>query len=673
MARIAVPAGRFHQGAAAEYVCRAFRAASHAAEILNARELREAFAQDAYDLYFCVDSGTALDLGDDLFRGARMSRLAFWFIDYRHNRARAERNPPDAVTAKIVSGEGGWVFQSQLEDLEAMRDEGIERGSWLPLAADPDIWSPSPGAAKQFDYAFTGNIWDTQRVAALNALKSSGVRLGLAVNGELWKQRAARLISSAHAGFNVSSFFGSPIAFDVNMRAFETLSCGAPLLTNSVPNLSRVFPEHAPWIRTYQGLDDLSDRARAALADPEFLQSGVAAREWILANATYEHRIRHALEIMRRETGELLEPELSHKHRAIVIDLGSLSRHFTSVGWQLEAREHALHAPGNGVVHDISIDTRAGTRLVPVSVVRHAVSLGAPGVLVTPQSTILKESVFYPSVTLQLPSSGTISLQYRDIAEGHYLPLNGMWADSYWHWINEYLVRLVLAERAGFAGHVLLTPRAPRFQRDSLAMCGVGPDRQVPCGETPLGVSNLWVPGVLQGSREVLESPGLLAVIRERCLAALPRTLPGDMPRRVYVSRQRSTRGRRVLNAPELNELLGRFEFKEMFLEELSFPSQVALFSHAEAIVGPHGAGIANTLFLPRGALVCELFAPRFVHPCMPVATELAGLRHFSIVRGESIKLDPSIEAQANLDDVDVDIHRLAEILERELRDGGTR
>ena len=49
------------------------------------------------------------------------------------------------------------------------------------------------------------------------------------------------------------------------------------------------------------------------------------------------------------------------------------------------------------------------------------------------------------------------------------------------------------------------------------------------------------------------------------------------------------------------------FEFQNVHLEQLSFEEQVRLFAHAALVVGQHGAGFANCLWMQPGSKVVEL------------------------------------------------------------------
>jgi len=54
----------------------------------------------------------------------------------------------------------------------------------------------------------------------------------------------------------------------------------------------------------------------------------------------------------------------------------------------------------------------------------------------------------------------------------------------------------------------------------------------------------------------------------------------------------------------------------------------VRLFSEAEIVVGPHGAGLTNVMFMPTGGLLVELLAHRRVKPCYFSLASAVGVRY---------------------------------------------
>jgi len=294
---IGIPVAQYHAGNTGEYVQRALAALGHSARVLTPTEFFAALRARAFDYFLCVDSSDGLPLDDPSIAACPFERVGYWFIDFRHNKDRATRIPNDLENARLLERKGGWIFQSQIQDVRDCQALGLTRVSWLPLAADPQVWSDRPVAPKDFHIGFVGNVWDAQRKKALELLLGTqGLRVGFLGHGGAWKEDAAALLRRCMVGFNINSFFGEPFAYDVNMRFFETLSCGIPIFTNDVPSLTDVVPANAPFVRTFTTLETLLPGLLAAFKDPDYRSSGSAARQWILDHATYEHRMKDVLD-----------------------------------------------------------------------------------------------------------------------------------------------------------------------------------------------------------------------------------------------------------------------------------------------------------------------------------------------------------------------------------------
>ncbi|WP_162989720.1 glycosyltransferase family 61 protein [Natronorubrum halophilum] len=97
--------------------------------------------------------------------------------------------------------------------------------------------------------------------------------------------------------------------------------------------------------------------------------------------------------------------------------------------------------------------------------------------------------------------------------------------------------------------------------------------------------------------------------LRERGFEAADWDDDGSSSRRVYISRADATR-RRVSNRSRLDPLLEEFGFESYVLGELTVAEQIGLFSEAEIVLAPHGAGLTNVVF-GRDLSVVELFGPK--------------------------------------------------------------
>lgn len=299
--RIGLAVAAYHPGNPAEFLRRAYYELGCEAQIINREEMYRAYGSGYYQFILGVDSGLPLNLEPLLklpCRGEKKPKVAFWFIDYRHNKERIERVPNDLRVLELLGELGGHCFQSQHEDHEDCVARGFSNSSWLPLAADPTVWRPVGSVTPTFDLSFVGHVWDKERAAALKAIAASRLRFNCLADGSCWGPNAVVAVAAAKVGFNISSFFGSGLDYDVNMRFFEVLAAGKPLITNYVPGIDLLFKARPAFIRTYRSHAEVLPVIEQALADNSFLNSGAAAREWILAGQTYRHRAETILKTM---------------------------------------------------------------------------------------------------------------------------------------------------------------------------------------------------------------------------------------------------------------------------------------------------------------------------------------------------------------------------------------
>lgn len=101
--------------------------------------------------------------------------------------------------------------------------------------------------------------------------------------------------------------------------------------------------------------------------------------------------------------------------------------------------------------------------------------------------------------------------------------------------------------------------------------------------------------------------------------------------KRLYVARGAAPR-RRVLNEAAVERLLAQYDFVSINPGALRFEEQVALFSEAEVVVGPHGAGLTNCVFMAPGGAVIELTHDKRVVWTYHEVAGAAGLNYACIV-----------------------------------------
>jgi hypothetical protein len=90
----------------------------------------------------------------------------------------------------------------------------------------------------------------------------------------------------------------------------------------------------------------------------------------------------------------------------------------------------------------------------------------------------------------------------------------------------------------------------------------------------------------------------------------------------MYVSRRNSRRN--FFDEPRLEKALDELGFETVCLESMTFVQQVEAVAGASILVGPHGAGLANQVFMAKGSSVLEISSDIYSNP---VFETLAGER----------------------------------------------
>jgi capsular polysaccharide biosynthesis protein len=115
----------------------------------------------------------------------------------------------------------------------------------------------------------------------------------------------------------------------------------------------------------------------------------------------------------------------------------------------------------------------------------------------------------------------------------------------------------------------------------------------------------------------------------------LPLMARVETPKKFFIQRKGKTRG--ITNQEEVAHHYRAKGWSVIDLEELSLCKQIALFHHAEEIVGEHGAGLTNLIWCRPGCRVMELCADNFLNGCYEGISQCLGLEHsFKLYRAGS-------------------------------------
>ena len=119
------------------------------------------------------------------------------------------------------------------------------------------------------------------------------------------------------------------------------------------------------------------------------------------------------------------------------------------------------------------------------------------------------------------------------------------------------------------------------------------------------------VESAIVAERAVVPTPAALRPLFIDFCTSLPKGRSPVGPR-VYIARG-DANGRGMENEPEVEALLAAHGFDIVRMEEHDVAAQIAICANAELVVAPHGAGMANMIFAPRGCHVVELIPERYM------------------------------------------------------------
>lgn len=183
-----------------------------------------------------------------------------------------------------------------------------------------------------------------------------------------------------------------------------------------------------------------------------------------------------------------------------------------------------------------------------------------------------------------------------------YLLVTDNWSSGHFHWIADVLPKLILMKDKA-AEFVLLLPDLPYLRNiglESLDLLGIRFEEVL-----------LMRPDAFYKADDLYYIPRIassgqfdVSLMKQVKNTLCNQQQPGS--RRIYISRSKAA-CRKVLNENELIPVLHRYGFDIFNGEDYNLKEQAGLFSGAQILMGIHGAGLANCIFMPEGSKLIEL------------------------------------------------------------------
>ena len=217
--------------------------------------------------------------------------------------------------------------------------------------------------------------------------------------------------------------------------------------------------------------------------------------------------------------------------------------------------------------------------------------------------------------------------------------------NNYCHFILETLPRLYIILKSGIVPDYYILPGNKKFHKEFYALCGLDPSK-ILIFEPNIVVQaeNLIITTLLNNWEYTyyrnIQTPKriwLPSWVKDGYKNYFNK-IEYKSEKFIYISRKIAP-NRHLSNEDELIEIIKRYNFEVILLENYSVAEQAQLFKSAKCIVSIHGAGLGNTIFCNAQTSILEILSKDYLDPHFRIMTHALGLNYHYLV-GEPILME---------------------------------
>lgn len=258
--------------------------------------------------------------------------------------------------------------------------------------------------------------------------------------------------------------------------------------------------------------------------------------------------------------------------------------------------------PINLVREDLGLFQHELCRQIPATTLRilHNADVLTDNVISRKERRFYSEHtlVFKPTLRQKIKRLLLYATPYDRLDKGVWIIDN--WSAGYFHWFTDALPRLMAVE-SFMDNHCILLPadfKTCPYIVASLDLLNVPVkffDKK-----RRLNVGELILPGYTAKTGNYNKE--FIQKVRRKFTSS--KTVHAG--KRIYISRNNAAK-RKVLNEAEVIATVKEYGFEICIFEEMSFLQQVHLMQETDILLGIHGAGLTNMLFMPERGKILEL------------------------------------------------------------------
>lgn len=270
--------------------------------------------------------------------------------------------------------------------------------------------------------------------------------------------------------------------------------------------------------------------------------------------------------------------------------------------------------------------------------------------LITPKGTIFNSNqqiIFNQSEKHPRKAGGDffnkineLDLRRDYIEHDELLALNHPYAGAYYHFVAETLARLTLfLNNFDIIKKIkILLPNKTKYINEYLDILGINKDQVITSNpQKNYKANKVYFPRPISWG-----SPSREDLIRIKTIFLNILELKPIKEKIIIIKRLKGPR--QILNHDNLlNEIKRNFPQEKIveFDDRICIKDTIKLFSEAKLIIGPHGAGLSNMIFSPKGVPIIEIQPSKFtLNLCFWHMAKALEMKHWFVLNNECTNSD---------------------------------
>lgn len=226
---------------------------------------------DTFDLLLTIDDGSHWLLPADL-----KIKKAIWIID-THVSLHHDI---------LMLLDYDYIFCAQRAGMAKLSELGFQNTFWLPLGCDPKVHACHETVSKSYAVGFVGNSGTSERELLLESLRE---HFADSFIGRANFHEMACIYARSYVAFNKS------IRDDLNMRFFEVLCSGTPLVTDYLEDIALLGLDQ--YVTFYDQDSQIVEKLEKVLENyAEYLERSSDAQYVVMTEHSYKNRIMSLLQ-----------------------------------------------------------------------------------------------------------------------------------------------------------------------------------------------------------------------------------------------------------------------------------------------------------------------------------------------------------------------------------------